>query len=194
VKKLLAIILAILTVLTLVTGCSKSEVETPAPSVTPTTTSVPVTTTTPAPAPTTTTPVPTTPTTVPPAPTTTTSVPEQPTTSPTTGIGEAEELPVYSWDEAEYHLGETAIVIGPVIEMERGQIGSCITYTLGVGKPVGHGSFLVDLGCQESPPEDIYTGHTISVTGYIVFNGYPGSGPSGARIVIDDLSQIEIIE
>ena len=107
------------------------------------------------------------------------------------GSREAKYVNTYTWEEAAEHIGETATVTGPVIDW--------LDYTfpdgrtdpvLGVGQPNGPRAFLVRLMVdRESLPEDLYTGKTISIIGEIGPNAF-----GGARIWVDDLSQIEIIE
>ena len=107
------------------------------------------------------------------------------------GLREAKYVNAYTWEEAAEHIGETATVTGPVIEW--------LDYTfpdgrtdpvLGVGQPDGPGAFLVRLMVdRESLPEDLYAGKTISIIGEIGPNAF-----GGARIWVDYLSQIEIIE
>ena len=107
------------------------------------------------------------------------------------GTREAKYVNACNWEEATEHMGETVMVTGPVIDW--------LDYTfpdgrtdpvLGLGEPFGPGSFLVRLMVdRESLPEDLYAGKTISIIGEIGPNAF-----GGARIWVDDLSQIEIIE
>jgi len=107
------------------------------------------------------------------------------------GSREAKYLPAYTWEEAAEHIGETATVTGPVIDWLDFPFPDGLTDpVLGVGKPNGPGALLVRLMVdRESLPEDLYVGKTISIIGEIGPNGF-----GGARIWVDDLSQIEIIE
>jgi len=107
------------------------------------------------------------------------------------GSREAKYVNAYTWEEAAEHIGETATVTGPVIDSVDFPFPDGRTDpVLGVGKPYGPGAFLVRLMVdQESLPEDLYVGKTISIIGEIGPNGF-----GGARIWVDDLSQIEIIE
>jgi hypothetical protein len=202
-KKLLAIILTTLIVMVLAVGCSKNEPETsPVGSTSQATASTPTATevTTQPPASTiTTTTTPTTATsqtsTTTPSVTTTTTTPPTTEPSPTPGSSDPEEVPAYSWEEASDHIEEVATVTGPVIfagKFLHAGLPWHFTLVLGV-KDVG-GVFVQMLDAlEESLPEDMYVGHTIAVTGYIIELVSKGEH-TGTKIWVDDLSQIEIIE
>ena len=94
-------------------------------------------------------------------------------------------------EEAVEHIGETVIITGPVIDYLDFTFPDLRTDpVLGVGNPFGPNAFLVRLMVDvDSLPEDLYVGITISIIGEIGPNSF-----GGARIWVDDLSQIEIIE
>jgi hypothetical protein len=120
---------------------------------------------------------------------------------------QAEDVSVYSWEEAIDHIDEgTATVTGPII----GTSSEELAKGLRMGGP--QGPLLVFSGL-EPPPEDLYLGHTVSVTvsninAFSVFNDYlpPDIDMTKTkkvsddmttifvRLYITDLSQIEIID
>ena len=107
------------------------------------------------------------------------------------GRREAKYVNTYTWEEAVEHIGETVIITGPVIDYLDFTFPDLRTDpVLGVGNPFGPNAFLVRLMVDvDSLPEDLYVGITISIIGEIGPNSF-----GGARIWVDDLSQIEIIE
>ena len=107
------------------------------------------------------------------------------------GSRETKYVNSHTWEEAVEHIGETARVTGKVIDWVDYDFPDGRTDpVLGVGEPNGPGAFLVRLMVdRESLPEDLYAGKTITVIGEIGPNAF-----GGARIWVDDLSQIEIIE
>jgi para-nitrobenzyl esterase len=118
------------------------------------------------------------------------SSPSEP--SPATGPGEAGEVPVYSWEEAIDHIGETATVTGPIIDsIDLRTSGYGDNIVLGMGKSVEDlGKVGIELAVDRAKlPADLYKGKTISATGKIYRNPL-----GGASVLVDDLSQIEIID
>ncbi len=107
------------------------------------------------------------------------------------GLREAKYVNTYTWEEATEHIGETVTITGPVIDWADYAFPDGRTDpVLGVGESNGPGAFLVRLMIdRESLPEDLYVGKTISIIGEVGPNSY-----GGARIWVDDMSQIEIIE
>jgi para-nitrobenzyl esterase len=107
--------------------------------------------------------------------------------SPGPGSGEPGEVHVYTWEEAKDHIDETATVTGPIID----SIIAGDNVVLGMGKSaMALGAVGIELAVDSSTlPEDLYKGKTISVTGKIYKNPF-----GGASVLVDDLSQIEIIE
>ena len=195
-KNLMAIILATLVVIALATGCSKPAAEPVAPSMSPANASVPQTT---SPALTL---------------TATASTPVTPATSPAIEPSptpeETAEIPVYSWEEAIDHISEAATIIGPIIgtfsDLSTGNLPG-----LRMGGP--QGPVVIFMPPLEPPQEDLYVGHTISVTvSYInpwsVYNDYVPDyidmtktkkvgeimTTIWVRLYVTDLLQIEIIE
>jgi para-nitrobenzyl esterase len=107
--------------------------------------------------------------------------------SPDPSSGEPGEVHVYTWEEAIDHIDETATVTGPIID----SIVAGDNVVLGMGKSaMALGAVGIELAVDSSTlPEDLYKGKTISATGKIYKNPF-----GGASVLVDDLSQIEIIE
>jgi hypothetical protein len=107
-----------------------------------------------------------------------------PTPEPVTGG-------VYTWEEAIDHIGEIAMVTGPIIDSidARGSdFGDAID--LGMGKRFGEEGYVgIALTVDRAIlPADLYIGKLISVTGKIYQTPLSGSG-----IAVTDLSQISEI-
>jgi para-nitrobenzyl esterase len=124
--------------------------------------------------------------------------PEEPAPSPTpepspdTSPGEAGEGPAYTWEEAKNHVGETATVTGPIIDsIDLLTSGGGDNIVLGMGKgALELGAVGIELAVDRAQlPADLYKGKIISATGKIYSNPM-----GGVSVLVDDLSQIEIIE
>ena len=109
----------------------------------------------------------------------------------TSGYREAKFVRTRDWDEATDSLGSTALMTGPVVEwVEYSFPDGRTDPVLSLGEPFGLGAFLVRLMVdRDSLPEELYIGKTISVIGEVGPNSF-----GGARIWVDDLAQIEIVE
>ena len=106
----------------------------------------------------------------------------------------AAQLPVYSWEEAIDHIGEMAVVTGPIVNT----IGKYDTLTwpkLGMGKvwaQPGWVNIELKVKAGEISPED-YTGKTVAVSGEIYQYNLPGKPPTAA-IDVTDPSQLDVLK
>jgi len=94
-----------------------------------------------------------------------------------------------SWEEAKDHMGETATVSGPVIEVTPGWQTAKV---LAMGAKTGEGVNIVINDPAQFPGEleDLYIGKTIAVTGEITKNAWTGA----IQIEVTDPSQIVVQE
>ena len=97
-----------------------------------------------------------------------------------------------SWQNALAHVGESVTIVGPVAgtAYARSSNGSPTFLNIGVDYP-DNGRFTVviwddDRGRFPSPPEDMYAGKNIAVTG--VVKKYKGS----AQIIVSSPDQIQV--
>ena len=118
---------------------------------------------------------------------TSTVQPSQPAPTPTSI--DLSKVPVYSWQEAVKHIGETATVTGPIIDWTTILISNYIV--LGMGKKFGEQGYVgIALRVDKSAiPSDMYVGKTISATGYINRNAF-----GGAAVDVSELSSIKIVQ
>jgi hypothetical protein len=103
-----------------------------------------------------------------------------------------EEIPVYSWEEAIDHIGETAKVTGPIINLWDPEFDG--DFKLGMGKVWAQQGWVnIELKVDRDmiSPDD-YVGKTVSVRGEIYL--YDLFGKQAPAIDVTDLSQIEIID
>ena len=97
---------------------------------------------------------------------------------------------VYTWEEVIDHIGETAIVTGPIIDwVDLRDIGLGDNLVLGMGIGASEpGTVGINLKVDDAIlPEELYIGFTVSVTGEIYENPL-----GGALIDVTDLSRIVI--
>ena len=128
-----------------------------------------------------------------PATTVTATVTTTVTTTVPAATSNAARLPVYSWEEAVDHIGEMAIVVGPVVNyFDPKEVFGDIK--LGIGKIYSQPGWMdVEIKLERGTfSSDDYVGKTVAITGEIYLLDL--FGKPAAAIDVTDLSQIEVLK
>jgi len=103
------------------------------------------------------------------------------------GISAQDKKPVYSWDKAHEHVGETAIVEGRIVDSKKLENICFLNFHSDFRKYVSIVIFKEDFGKFPSSPEILYRGKSVRVTGAI------STHKDRAQIKVAGPDQIEIL-